>query len=122
MNMIKQTVLVVAALTIILAIVASVMLAATARAEPLTCDGELVQSQAVHGVFIENLLTGEDCEIDKTQVPKVLATCRLNRRCQVSGDASICHGELGCVNWITRVLSVKRPRNDWFIPGGTNQE
>ena len=125
MNMIKQTVLVVAALTIILAIVASVMLAATAHAQTMTCDGELFRGQHLQGnpLFIINRLNDKDsCEIGKTQEARVLATCRLNRHCQVFGRVDACHGEPECENQITRVLSVKRPRNDWFIPGGTNQE
>jgi hypothetical protein len=93
--------------TIILAIVASVMLAATAHAqEPITCEGILKQEDSLLFMAVKD---AEDphkhCIFDNpTAKWKVLAACRPGRLCRVRGMAEECGGTAWC-NDVTRVLS-----------------
>jgi hypothetical protein len=106
MNMIKQTVLVVAALTILIAIVASVMLAATAHAqEPITCEGILRQDGDRLFMAAQEGVEGI-CEfVNPTARWKVQGACRIDRFCRVQGMADDCNDMPTECSEITRVLS-----------------
>ena len=116
--------------TIILAIVASVMLAATAHAQSAQQHYRLC-----HGIlyrFADGILFFYDgstapgttmvqtgaCLIEPSEASKVLATCALGYHCWVQGESDDCDLTLfpkpellsSCSN-ITRVLTVQRTSN-----------
>jgi hypothetical protein len=109
--------------TILLAIVASVMLAATAHAET-ECMG-LVQRTHHGKVSIALIPEGDPCWIADQQAPKVLAICPVGRFCTVNGISRGCGLDRSgrpldpkCSE-ITRVLSVKRGTR---VPGYNDEE
>jgi hypothetical protein len=109
--------------TIILAIVASVMLAVT-TASATECMGRVARTH--HGkVSIQTIPEGDPCWIADGQATKVLAMCPVDRFCTVNGISKGCGLDRSgrpldpkCTE-ITRVLSVKRGTR---VPGYNDEE